>query len=49
MRLARLELMSSDLSYVAAAAAATAAATAASSTAAAAAAWGPGGLLEGPP
>ena len=47
MRLARLELMSSDLSYVAAAA--TAAATAASSTAAAAAAWGPGGLLEGPP
>ena len=43
MRLARLELMSSDLSYVAAAA------TAASSTAAAAAAWGPGGLLEGPP
>ena len=48
MRLARLELMSSDLSYVAAAAA-TAAATAASSTAAAAAAWGPGGLLEGPP
>ena len=46
MRLARLELMSSDLSYVAAAA--TAAATAASSTAAAAA-WGPGGLLEGPP
>ena len=47
MRLARLELMSSDLSYVAAAA--TAAAAAAASSTAAAAAWGPGGLLEGPP